>query len=165
MDLAFDDMYVYVWPLILFRPKTNHMSSKSKSISWDCPFKAIVKTGVFFLSWPWKLFYIENVWWSRKNVAGSDEGGVLWPEPGGGAEPHSCAPAGPGGPLLSGGASFFTTISIWRKVNIFGREMENISTIPTFGDFVTIRTEASTQDVTVARLQSTRVQNPLSPLF
>jgi hypothetical protein len=41
--------------------------------------------------------------------------------------------------------------------------MENISTGPTFGDFVTIRTEAATQDVTFARLQSTRVQNPLSP--
>jgi hypothetical protein len=32
-------------------------------------------------------------------------------------------------------------------------------------DFVTIRTEASMQDITVARLQSTRVQTPLSPLF
>ncbi len=39
-----------------------------------------------------------------------------------------------------------------------GREMENISRGPTFGDFVTIRTEASMQDVTVTRLQSTRVQ-------
>ncbi len=37
------------------------------------------------------------------------------------------------------------------------REMENISRGSTFGDFVTIRTEASMQDVTVARLQSTRV--------
>jgi hypothetical protein len=45
------------------------------------------------------------------------------------------------------------------------REMENISRVPTFGDFVTIRTEASMQDVTVARLQSTRVQTPLSSLF
>ncbi len=44
------------------------------------------------------------------------------------------------------------------------REMENISGGPTFGDFVTIRTEASMQDITVARLQSTRVQTPLSPL-
>ncbi len=44
------------------------------------------------------------------------------------------------------------------KVQI--REMENISRGPTFGDFVTIRTEASMQDVTVARLQSTRVQTP-----
>jgi hypothetical protein len=33
--------------------------------------------------------------------------------------------------------------------------MENISRGPTVGDFVTIRTEASMQDVTVARLQST----------
>ena len=45
--------------------------------------------------------------------------------------------------------------------------MENISRGPTFEDFVTIRTEASMQDVTVARLQSTRVQTPLAlhPLF
>jgi hypothetical protein len=41
------------------------------------------------------------------------------------------------------------------------REIENISR----EDFVTNRTEASMQDVTVARLQSTRVQTPLSPLF
>jgi hypothetical protein len=34
------------------------------------------------------------------------------------------------------------------------REMENISRGSTFGDHVTIRTEASMQDVTVARLQS-----------
>jgi hypothetical protein len=34
-----------------------------------------------------------------------------------------------------------------------------------FGDFVTIRTEGSMQDITVARLQSTGVQTPLSPLF
>jgi hypothetical protein len=45
------------------------------------------------------------------------------------------------------------------------REMENISRGPTFGDFVTIRREASMQDVTVARLQTTRAQTPLSPLF
>jgi hypothetical protein len=45
------------------------------------------------------------------------------------------------------------------------REMENISRGPTFGNFVTICTEASMQDITVARLQSTRVQTPLSPLF
>ncbi len=43
------------------------------------------------------------------------------------------------------------------------REMETISRGPTFGDFVTIRTEASMQDVTVARLQSTRVQTTLFP--
>jgi hypothetical protein len=30
------------------------------------------------------------------------------------------------------------------------REMENISRCPTFGNFVTIRTESSMQDVTVA---------------
>jgi hypothetical protein len=35
--------------------------------------------------------------------------------------------------------------------------MEHISRGPTFGDFVTIRTEGSTQDVSVARLQSLRV--------
>ncbi len=45
------------------------------------------------------------------------------------------------------------------------REMENISRGSTFGDFVTIRTEGSMEDVTVARLQSTRVQTPLSPSF
>jgi hypothetical protein len=46
-------------------------------------------------------------------------------------------------------------------------EMENISRgpSPTFGDFVTVRTERSMQDVTVARLQNTRVQTPLSTLF
>jgi hypothetical protein len=46
------------------------------------------------------------------------------------------------------------------------REMENISRgleVPAAGYFVTIRTEASIQDVTVARLQSTRLQTPLSP--
>ncbi len=45
------------------------------------------------------------------------------------------------------------------------REMENISRGSTFGDFVTIRAEASMQDVTVARLQRTRVQTPISSLF
>jgi hypothetical protein len=40
-----------------------------------------------------------------------------------------------------------------------------VSRGPTFGDFVTIRTEASMQDITVARLQSKRVQTPLSPSF
>jgi hypothetical protein len=49
----------------------------------------------------------------------------------------------------------------WAKT----REMENISRGPTFGDFVTVRTEASMQDVTVARLQSTRVQTTLFNLF
>jgi hypothetical protein len=43
--------------------------------------------------------------------------------------------------------------------------MENISRGPTFGDFVTIRSEVSMQDVTVARLQTKRVQTSLSPLF
>jgi hypothetical protein len=33
------------------------------------------------------------------------------------------------------------------------------------GDFVTIRTEWSMQDVIVARLKSTRLQTPLAPLF
>ncbi len=35
--------------------------------------------------------------------------------------------------------------------------MENISRGPIFGDFVTIRTERSMPDITVTRLQSTRV--------
>jgi hypothetical protein len=43
--------------------------------------------------------------------------------------------------------------------------MEIISRGPTFGDFVTILTEGSIQDNTVARLLSTNVQTPLSPLF
>jgi hypothetical protein len=45
------------------------------------------------------------------------------------------------------------------------REMENINRGPTFGGFVTIRTEGSMQDVTVAKLQSTRVQTPPLALF
>jgi hypothetical protein len=44
-----------------------------------------------------------------------------------------------------------------------GQRMENISRDPTFGDFVSILIEGSMQDITVARLQSTRVQTPLSP--
>jgi hypothetical protein len=127
------------------------MPSKSKSISWDSSLKAIVKTGVSSSLILKTLFQFECL--VEENVAGSDEGGVLWPEPGGGAEPHSCAPAGAGGPLLSGGASsFYNNIDLAKSG-------------PTFGDFVSIRTEASTQDVTVARLQSTRVQTPRSPLF
>jgi hypothetical protein len=43
--------------------------------------------------------------------------------------------------------------------------MDNISGAPAFGDFVTILTEGSMQDNTVARLQSIRVQAPLSPLY
>ncbi len=43
------------------------------------------------------------------------------------------------------------------------REMENISRVPTLGNFVTIRTEASMQDVTFARLQSPRVRLPSPP--
>jgi hypothetical protein len=42
-------------------------------------------------------------------------------------------------------------------LSVEAREMENISRGATFGDFVTIRTEASMQDVTVARPQSTGV--------
>ncbi len=41
--------------------------------------------------------------------------------------------------------------------------MENNRRGPTFRDFVSVRTEASMQDITVAMLQSTRVQTPLSP--
>jgi hypothetical protein len=43
--------------------------------------------------------------------------------------------------------------------------MVNISKGSTFVDFVTICTERSMQDVTVARLQSTSVEILLSPLF
>jgi hypothetical protein len=47
----------------------------------------------------------------------------------------------------------------------FGREIENISRGPTFWDFVTIGTEGSMQDFSVARLQSKREQTPISRLF
>ncbi len=66
---------------------------------------------------------------------------------------------------------FFALASQHRRDNYLpftlyeAREMENISRGPTFGDFVTIGSEASMQDVTVARLLITRVQTPLSPLF
>ncbi len=43
------------------------------------------------------------------------------------------------------------------------REMKNISRGPTYGDSVTILTEGSMQDITVARLQSTRVQTGSPP--
>jgi hypothetical protein len=45
--------------------------------------------------------------------------------------------------------------------------MENtcISRGPTFRDFVTILTERPMQDITIARLQSTRVQLPSPPLL
>jgi hypothetical protein len=42
--------------------------------------------------------------------------------------------------------------------------MENTSRGPTFEDFFTILNEGSMQDNTVARLQSTKVQTPLSHL-
>jgi hypothetical protein len=51
------------------------------------------------------------------------------------------------------------------NLKVEGREMENISRGPTFGDFVTILTEGSMQDNTIARLQSTRIQSSLSPLY
>ncbi len=41
--------------------------------------------------------------------------------------------------------------------------MDNVSRGPTFGDFVTILREGCMQDITIARLHSTRVQSPLSP--
>jgi hypothetical protein len=44
------------------------------------------------------------------------------------------------------------------------RAMENISK-SSFGNFVIIVTEGSMQDNTVAKLQITRVQTPLSPLY
>ncbi len=50
-------------------------------------------------------------------------------------------------------------------VIVVNREMENLSGGPTFGDFATILTEGSMQDVTIARLLSTRVQTPLSSLY
>ncbi len=71
----------------------------------------------------------------------------------------------------------FTTIIITSKVAVYApAEWADTLTLfhlyqymysvgPTFGDFVTIRTEASMQNITVARLQSSRVQTPLSPLF
>jgi hypothetical protein len=43
--------------------------------------------------------------------------------------------------------------------------MENISRGPNFGDFVTIRTEGSMQDVSIAGIQSTRVQTSHYPSF
>jgi hypothetical protein len=47
------------------------------------------------------------------------------------------------------------------------REIENISRGPTSGDFINILTEASMQDITVARLQSTDTgtDSPLPPLL
>jgi hypothetical protein len=45
------------------------------------------------------------------------------------------------------------------------REMENISRGPPFGNFVTIFTEGSMQNNAVARLQSSRVQTPLSLFY
>jgi hypothetical protein len=45
------------------------------------------------------------------------------------------------------------------KCLMTSREMENLRG-PTFEDFVSILTEGSRQDITVARLQSTRVQTP-----
>ncbi len=45
-------------------------------------------------------------------------------------------------------------------------EMKNISRGPTFGDFVTIHTEASMQDVTVARIYcKSTVRLPSPPFF
>jgi hypothetical protein len=48
-------------------------------------------------------------------------------------------------------------------VNI--REMENISTGSTFGDFVTILTERSMQDNTFAKTTEQDYRPPLSPLY
>jgi hypothetical protein len=42
--------------------------------------------------------------------------------------------------------------------------MENISRGTTFGDFVTILTEGSMLNVTVARLEYKSIETPLSPL-
>ncbi len=50
---------------------------------------------------------------------------------------------------------------------VLGRQKENISRGSTFGDFVTIRTEGSMQDTTVARLLSTvqEYRLPSTPSF
>jgi hypothetical protein len=45
----------------------------------------------------------------------------------------------------------------------YPREMKNISRGPTFGDFVTISTEGSMQEVTVARLQVQEYRLPSPP--
>ncbi len=70
-------------------------------------------------------------------------------------------------PVSRGGVEGYRCIDIFNlrlHLRVIAlREMENISRSPTFRDFVTIRTEASMQDVTVARLPSTRIQTPLSP--
>jgi hypothetical protein len=51
-------------------------------------------------------------------------------------------------------------------IELFQRDgAYTVSRGPTFGGFVTIRTEASMQDVTVARLQNTRLRTLLSALF
>jgi hypothetical protein len=60
---------------------------------------------------------------------------------------------------------YYLDLLMYRRRILCTRDMENISRGPTFGDFVTIRTKASMQDVTVARLQSKTVKNPLSYLF
>ncbi len=68
------------------------------------------------------------------------------------------------GQRLEWGGSFLLTNSIQSSVDT--REMVNLSRGPTLGDFVTILTEGSMQDVTVARLQSTRVPtDSLSPVY
>jgi hypothetical protein len=48
--------------------------------------------------------------------------------------------------------------------NQYTREVENISRGPIFGDYVTIRTEASMQDVSVARHYRVRYKSTESPL-
>ncbi len=55
-----------------------------------------------------------------------------------------------------------------RSVNpdsVWSSQRDKISRGPIFGDFVTILTDRSMQDITVVRLQSTRVQTRLFPLY
>jgi hypothetical protein len=80
------------------------------------------------------------------------------PNPGG---PKTCGSGG------SGTLEKITHFSMRRSSDGFGGagEMEDISRGSTLEDFVTILTEGSMQDNTVARIQSTRVQTPLSPLY
>jgi hypothetical protein len=51
------------------------------------------------------------------------------------------------------------------QLHVIFREMENISRGPTFGDFITIRTEATMQDVTVAKLQEYKSKDSPLPLL
>ncbi len=58
-----------------------------------------------------------------------------------------------------GGEGKYFSLPAGKVINI--AKPTEISRGPTFGDFVTILTERSMQDITVVRLQSRRVQTPL----